>query len=66
MTEVSPRARKISKFHSIRSVADALEVSDRTVRRWIERGCLKAHHMGGVVRISDNDLDDFVQAARKG
>ena len=66
MTEVRPRARKILKFHTITVVADALDVSDRTVRRWIKRGDLKAHQMGGVLRISYDELDDFVEAARQG
>ncbi len=64
MTEARHRAGKIPKFYTIRSVADALEVHERTVRRWIKKGDLKAHYMGAAVRISDTDLSDFIQSSR--
>jgi excisionase family DNA binding protein len=40
----------LPKHYSIKSVATALEVSPRTVRRWIANGDLIAHRPGGLVR----------------
>jgi excisionase family DNA binding protein len=55
------------RFFSIAYVAEALSVSDRTVRRWIDRGELVAHRFGGgLVRISDPDLRAFLAIRREG
>jgi excisionase family DNA binding protein len=35
-------------------------VSPRTVRRKIESGALRVHRIGRLVRISDDDADDFL------
>lgn len=41
---------------SVRDIADRLKLSQRTVRRWIERGDLPAHRFGSAVRVSEDDL----------
>jgi excisionase family DNA binding protein len=53
-------------FFTIAEVSDRLQVSTRTVRRWIAAGELKAHKLGGVVRISDEDLRAFLAVRRSG
>jgi excisionase family DNA binding protein len=52
------------KFFSIHYVAEALSVSTRTVRRWIERGELIAHRLGTAVRIAESDLKAFLAQRR--
>jgi len=52
------------KFYTIDQVADFVEVSPRTVRRWIEKGLLVAHRINGLVRISDADFQAFLTAHR--
>ena len=47
------------------AVAKRLVVSIKTVRRWIEAGQLKAHRLGRCVRISEADLQDFIERHRK-
>ena len=47
---------KTKAFWTIRSVAEHLEVSERTVHRWIDSGVLVVHRLGKSVRISDHDL----------
>jgi excisionase family DNA binding protein len=37
----------LPKFYAIQTVAEALEVSSRTVRRWIARGELIVHRVNG-------------------
>jgi excisionase family DNA binding protein len=52
------------KFFTIAEVAECLNVSTRTVRRWIERGDLVAHRPGGLVRIAETDFRAFLSHHR--
>ena len=45
-------------------VAQRCSVSSRTTRRWIEAGVLRAHRLGALVRISEEDLTAFLAAHR--
>ena len=55
----------LPKYHSIKAIAEALEVSPRTVRRWIANGDLIAHRPGGLVRIAESDLRAFLAVHRE-
>ncbi|WP_332660886.1 helix-turn-helix domain-containing protein [Brevundimonas sp.] len=55
----------LPKFLTVQEVADNLAVSDKTVRRLIDRGDLPRHKLGRQVRISERDFRDFV-ALRRG
>jgi|Tabmets5t2r1_1033131.scaffolds.fasta_scaffold477890_2 excisionase family DNA binding protein len=57
--------RSGDRFYTKRDVAEQLDASTRTVSRWIERGDLKAHKLGRLVRIAGDDLDPFL-ASRRG
>ena len=46
---------------TVSEVAEVCRVSDRTVRRWIERGELAAHRLGRQVRISEKDMKMFLR-----
>ncbi len=48
----------------ISEVARRLDVSDKTVRRWIERGELPVHKLGHSIRISEADLSAFLAQRR--
>jgi excisionase family DNA binding protein len=52
-------------FNSIQSIAEMLDVSIKTVRRWIIRGELPAHKLGNQWRVSSLDLDVFLKLRRK-
>lgn len=54
---------ELEQYYSIRSVAEALDVSERTVHRYIKRGQLMACRPGGLVRISATALRAFIDAA---
>jgi excisionase family DNA binding protein len=56
----------LPKYYSIKAVAEALDVSPRTVRRWISNGDLIVTRVRGVVRIADNDLRAFLAVHREG
>lgn len=64
MTRENPDRIEIIRTHwSVQEIADYLRVSDRTIRRWIEDGTLRGMRFGGVYRIADADLREFIKAA---
>jgi excisionase family DNA binding protein len=50
---------------SIGDVAEAMNASTRTIRRWIADGDLHAHRMGRLVRVSEDDLVAFAATRRR-
>jgi excisionase family DNA binding protein len=59
------RKEPLPRYFSIKGVAEALDVSTRTVRRWIAAGELIAYRLNGVVRIAETDLLAFLAARRE-
>ena len=55
----------LPRFYAIKSVADALDLSQRTVRRWIANGDLTVHRINGVIRIAEADLRAFLARHRE-
>jgi excisionase family DNA binding protein len=53
------------KFYAIKTVAVTLEVSTRSVRRWIARGDLIVHRVNGVIRIAEADFRAFLALHRE-
>jgi excisionase family DNA binding protein len=51
---------------TIGDVSDLLQVSRKTVRRWIVAGDLVAHRFGRQLRISEADLQTFIRSRREG
>ena len=49
------------RLFTIPEVADVLQVSEKTVRRWIASIELPAAKLGNQWRIRPRDLDDFVR-----
>jgi excisionase family DNA binding protein len=49
----------------MQSIAEMLDVSVKTVRRWIDRGDLPAHKLGNQWRVSSLDLEVFLKLRRK-
>jgi excisionase family DNA binding protein len=47
------------KFYTIKEIADALRVSEKSVRRKIESSELRAHKFGRLWRISEQDLKAY-------
>jgi excisionase family DNA binding protein len=62
MTAGSPDRRR---FFSVSHIAEHLDVSTKTVRRWIEAGQLHVHRFGRRVRIADDDLAAFIALRRR-
>jgi excisionase family DNA binding protein len=56
--------KSFTKFYTIEQIAECVEASTRTVRRWIESGLLVEHRVNGLVRISETDFQAFLAAHR--
>ena len=51
------------KLLTLREVAEAMKVSESTVRRWIRAGALTAYKVGqrGQLRVRDEDLERYLE-----
>jgi excisionase family DNA binding protein len=61
----SERSNSAGKLFTIKEIAECVAVSERTVRRWIEKGLLVAHRFNGLVRVSEADFQSFLLAHRE-
>ena len=52
------------RLFTVREVASILNMSDRSIRRWIDEEKLTHHKFGRAVRISESDLRTFMAAHR--
>ncbi len=62
-----PRSRRgstLPRLYSIDEVAAELDVSSKTVRRWIAAEGLPVHRLGRQLRISEADLLAFIAQSR--
>jgi excisionase family DNA binding protein len=70
MTSAGPGHRQrgggLPQYYTIEAVAESLDVSTRSIRRWIADGALAAHRFGGALRISEADLKAFLAEHREG
>jgi excisionase family DNA binding protein len=56
--------KPIARFYTVAQIAKLLEVSTRTVRRWIADGEMRHYRFGRQVRISESDVRAFVEEGR--
>ncbi|PWT86821.1 MAG: hypothetical protein C5B58_00780 [Acidobacteria bacterium] len=59
------RSQPASNLHSIDELAERWGVSTRTLQRQIKSGALRAHRIGRLVRISDDDAEAFLSNNRE-
>lgn len=55
-----------TRYYTLTEIADRLQVSWRTVQRWVKRGELKAHKLGTEWRVSESDMGRFLEERRNG
>jgi len=63
-TKTNPSPEPGERFLSVAEVAVRLDVSPKTVRRMIDRGDLRAHRIGRLVRVGERSLADYLGKAR--
>lgn len=49
------------KLLTVTDVSEMLDVSDRTVRNWIQNGALKSYRFGREYKITQTDLNEFIK-----
>uniref|UniRef100_A0A6M3KTE2 Putative DNA binding, helix-turn-helix domain containing protein n=1 Tax=viral metagenome TaxID=1070528 RepID=A0A6M3KTE2_9ZZZZ len=45
---------------TVKEIAEKLQVHEQTVYRWINRGELKAQRVGGLLRITEEAYQEFI------
>ena len=65
MTGTNKSSRNIDRMLTIVDVADLLQISSKTVRRWILTGDLVGHQIGRQWRITEDDLRAFIRLRRQ-
>ena len=58
------KAAIVPRLLSIETVAAILDVSPKSVRRWIAAGLLPVHRLGRQIRISEPDLAAYIARSR--
>lgn len=61
---MSKAARKSPRCWTLKQIADDMQVSLRTVARWIASGALIVHRVDKVVRVADADYRQFLNDHR--
>jgi excisionase family DNA binding protein len=65
-SEAQWRRAGLPRLFSIRAVAAGLDVSEKTVHRWIANGSLPHHRIGRQIRIAEHDLRVILADGRRG
>ncbi|MGY3555649.1 helix-turn-helix domain-containing protein [Williamsia sp. R60] len=61
---MAAKSRARTHYLSLQDIADELGISDRTVRRWVASGQLKAVRPSPrVIRVEASELDRFLASA---
>ena len=50
-----------NKFYTAKEVADMLGVTSASIRNWIYKGDLEAIKLAGQYKISEQDLEKYIQ-----
>jgi excisionase family DNA binding protein len=51
-------------YYTLQEVAEKLRVSRRTAYRWVKAKELPAYRLGGEFRVTERDLERFLEARR--
>lgn len=54
----------MAEYLKLPEVARRLDVSEKTARRYVKTGALPSVFIGGAYRVSEPDLEEFLEGAR--
>lgn len=54
----------MEKLLKVKEVAERLNVSESTIKRWCNDGTLKASKFGRGYRIEESDLEEFIKNSK--
>lgn len=49
------------EYYSVREISEKYSVNTKTIYAWIRQGKLKAIKLGGVVRVPESAIQEFLQ-----
>ena len=52
---------KLQDHYSVKSIAEMYDLSPKTIWKWIRAGTIKAHKIGGAVRIPKSEVLKIVE-----
>jgi len=52
---------RLQQHYSIKTIAAMYDIAESTIRRWIRVGKLRAHKIGGAIRIPKSELMKLVK-----
>ena len=64
-TRAEDTKSSLPRLYTIKQTAEILQVSTKTIRRWIGAGDLAPHRIGRQLRISEADLNAFIRMRRE-
>lgn len=55
---------EVQPFYTVKTLAQRLAVSERTIRNWVKEGRLVSYDFGDVRRFDPAEIDSFIAAHR--
>lgn len=63
--QLPPTPRILPRLLALKRIAAHLDVSERSVRRLVDSGEISHVRVGGQIRVSDDDLLDYIRRNRR-
>jgi excisionase family DNA binding protein len=60
----TPPQQAPTRLHDLEVVAERLDVCTRSVRRLVERGLLPAYRIGRLLKVSEEDIQEYLNQHR--
>ncbi len=55
----------MQKYHTIKDIAESLQLSPKTVKNLIKKGEITVYQTGRQIRISEKDFENYMFSCRK-
>jgi len=62
---ISKKGSEVMEYYTVKEVAELLKVHEQSVFRWLRLGKLESDKIGGVIRITQEQLDNFIKKGEK-
>jgi excisionase family DNA binding protein len=58
---ITKKGSEVMEYYTVKEVAELLKVHEQSVFRWLRLGKLESDKIGGVIRITQEQLDNFIK-----
>lgn len=55
----------MQQYYSLKDIAEKLGVNERTIYRHVREGRISHNRIGGLIRVSENDLAKFLRRTKR-